>query len=150
MGNIQFAHINILARDWRKLSQFYMDVFECTPMYPERDMSGAWIEKMTNIHGVHIEGIHLALPGYDKGPTLEIFSYNHTLEKNNTTQINETGFTHIAFRVDEIKPYVDKVLECGGSFYGEIIETEIENVGQLKAVYMRDPERNIVEIQSWK
>jgi predicted enzyme related to lactoylglutathione lyase len=150
MKSIRYAHTNILARDWKTLSQFYIDVFECVPVLPQRDMSGSWIEKMTNIQGVHIEGIHLMLPGNDKGPTLEIFSYNHTLERSSSPQINETGFTHIAFRVDDIRFYIDKVLEFGGSFYGEISEAEIKNVGKLKAVYMRDPERNIVEIQSWE
>lgn len=150
MDSIKFAHTNILAKDWKALAQFYIDVFNCTPLYPERDMKGEWIENMTNIQGVDIQGIHLALPGYEEGPTLEIFSYNHELEKNKPPQINEHGFTHIAFRVDDVKRYVDKVLEQGGSFYGEIIEKEIKQVGLLTAVYMRDPEGNIVEIQSWK
>jgi len=33
---------------------------------------------------------------------------------------------------------------------GEVTEKKIENVGILKFVYFRDPEGNIVEIQSWK
>lgn len=44
----------------------------------------------------------------------------------------------------------EKVLTHGGNFYGEIVEKEIKNVGILTAVYMRDPENNIIEIQSWK
>ena len=149
MSNIQFVHTNILANDWRKLAQFYIDVFNCQPVFPERDMKGDWIDEMTNITDVHIEGIHLAFPGSSNGPTLEIFTYNKSLTKKRPSQINETGFTHIALRVKNVKSFVDKVLEHGGSFYGKIVETDIEKVGHLTAVYMRDPEGNIIEIQSW-
>ena len=150
MNNIIFAHTNILARDWQSLSQFYIDTFGCKPIFPERNMKGKWIDDMTNIEGVHIKGIHLAMPGFKNNtPTLEIFSYSHPLDKKRKSQINEIGFTHIAFRVDNVKEYVDRVLKNGGSFYGKIIEKEIEDVGHLTAVYMRDPEGNIVEIQSW-
>ena len=150
MKDIKYAHTNILSKDWKKLAQFYIDVFGCKPIFPERDIKGQWIDKMTNIKDVHITGIHLQLPGYKDGPTLEIFSYNKPVERGVKMQINETGFTHIAFRVNNVQKYVDEVLKHGGRFYGEIIETEIKDVGKLNAVYMRDPEDNIIEIQSWK
>ncbi len=149
MSEVIYAHTNILAKDWKKLSQFYIDVFNCTPVLPERDLKGNWIDNMTNIRDVEIKGIHLALPGYKNNPTLEIFSYNHSLEKSTPLQINELGYTHIAFRVNNVKEYVEKVLAHGGSFYGKITETDIDQVGHLTAVYMRDPEGNILEIQSW-
>jgi predicted enzyme related to lactoylglutathione lyase len=37
---IKFTHTNIIAKDWKKLSQFYQEVFECVPVPPERDMQG--------------------------------------------------------------------------------------------------------------
>jgi predicted enzyme related to lactoylglutathione lyase len=46
---IKFVHTNIIARDWKKLAQFYIDVFECEPLKPERDLDGEWIDKMTGI-----------------------------------------------------------------------------------------------------
>ena len=150
MTAVKYVHTNILSKEWKNLAQFYIDVFGCKPIYPERDLKGEWIDKMTNIEHVHISGIHLQLPGYQDGPTLEIFSYNKPLERSANMQINEVGFTHIAFRVENVEKYVNKVLEYGGNFYGEITKTEIKNVGKLTAVYMRDPENNIVEIQSWK
>ena len=52
--------------------------------------------------------------------------------------------------LSHVHEYVEKVLSSGGSFYGEIIENEIEGMGILTAVYMREPEKNIVEIQNWK
>lgn len=149
MSKIKYVHTNILAKDWEKLAQFYIDVFDCEPVFPERDLQGDWIDSMTNISDVRIKGIHLKLPGYENGPTLEIFSYNRPIEKKKPIHINELGFTHIAFLVENVQKIVDKVIAYGGSFYGEIVKTKIEHVGTLTAVYMRDPELNIVEIQNW-
>lgn len=149
MSKIKYVHTNILAKDWKKLAQFYIDVFACEAVYPERDLQGDWIDNMTNIPDVKIKGIHLKLPGYEHAPTLEIFSYNHPIDRNYNIQINEIGFTHIAFRTDNVREIIEKVIDHGGCFYGEVVEINIENVGKLTAVYMRDPEKNIIEIQNW-
>lgn len=149
MPKIKYVHTNIIARNWRSLAQFYIDALGCKMTLPQRNMKGKWIDKLTNIKKVRVKGIHLKLPGYEDGPTLEIFSYNKTNERIHSAQINDQGFAHIAFQVNDIREYVDKILEHGGSFYGEIARTDMENVGQLTVVYMRDPEGNIIELQNW-
>ena len=149
MDKIKYVHTNIVSKDWKKLTKFYINALNCSPVHPERNMRGEWLDRLTNINEVHIEGIHLRLPGYKYGPTLEIFSYNKSLNRTKSNQINETGFAHIAFRVDNLEKYVDEVLKYGGQFYGEISHSEIKNIGHLSVVYMRDPEGNIVELQHW-
>lgn len=147
---IKFVHTNIIAKDWRKLARFYMDVFGCTPVYPERDLSGEWIEKLTNIAGVTIQGIHLRLPGYgEAGPTLEIFGYN-TMTERNSPRINDRGFSHIAFHVTEVNEVLNRLIAAGGSKYGELVEKEMAEIGKLTVIYARDPEGNIIEIQKWE
>ena len=37
----KYVHTNLIARDWKRLIRFYIDVFGCEPKGPERDMSGA-------------------------------------------------------------------------------------------------------------
>ena len=148
-NSIRFVHINLIAKNWQKLAQFYIEVFGCIPQYPERDLSGEWIDRMTKIREVKIRGIHLALPGFKEGPTLEIFDYSKTSETPDLPKINDPGFGHIAFHVANVEETLEKILANGGSCYGELIEKEIEGVGKLKAVYARDPEGNIVEVQNW-
>lgn len=71
---MKYIHTNIIAKDWRKLADFYIKAFGCKEVYAKRDLKGKWIEEGTGIDGVHIEGVHLRLPGHgDDGPTLEIF-----------------------------------------------------------------------------
>ena len=67
----RFGHTNLIARDWQRLARFYIDLFGCEIVPPERDFAGATLEKMTGLDGAHLRGVHLRLPGYgDNGPTL--------------------------------------------------------------------------------
>lgn len=147
--SIKYVHTNIIARDWKKLSQFYINVFDCKPLYPERDLSGKWIDKMTNINNVNIKGIHLRLPGYKNGPTLEIFEYKPQKLRNSESEINDQGFGHIAFHVDAVDDVLEKVLQNGGKKLGQIIKKDYGELGILTAVYAQDPEGNFIEIQNW-
>ncbi len=147
---IQFTHTNLITDDWRKLAAFYIEVFECSPVYPERDLRGKWLDKATGIENAHLKGIHLALPGYKNNePTLEIFQYEQNLESLEP-RANRKGFGHIAFKADNVEKVVTKLLQNGGSLLGDIVETEVENVGNLTFVYAKDIDGNIVEIQKWR
>ena len=147
---IQFVHTNIITDDWKRLANFYIKVFNCKPVYPERDLKGNWLDKATNIQDAHITGIHLALPGYENNmPTLEILQYDINLD-NPVTSSNRKGYGHIAFKVDNVKEILDRFLQTGGSQLGELVEIEVANAGLLTFVYAKDIDGNIVEIQSWK
>jgi lactoylglutathione lyase len=146
---IQYVHTNIVARDWKKLADFYINVFNCKIKAPERDLSGEWLEALTGIKNVRIRGVHLELPGYENGPTLEIFSYEPECSSKCENKINKQGIAHTAFNVDNFDYVVEKVLENGGSLLGEIVSKEYEKIGTLKVVYCRDPEENFIEIQQW-
>ncbi|MBN2215606.1 MAG: VOC family protein [Bacteroidales bacterium] len=146
---MEYVHTNIIARNWRKLAQFYIDVFGCVPVYPERDLAGEWIDRLTNLNGVRIRGIHLRLPGKASGPTLEIFEYNQQAGSTKPPAINNPGFGHIAFRVNDVQEVLERLLQHGGSEYGELVTRKIENLGTITVIYARDPEGNIIELQKW-
>ena len=147
---IKFAHTNIITDNWRKLADFYITVFGCRALLPERDLKGDWLDKATNITNAYLSGVHLALPGYkDNLPTLEIFQYDNSLD-NLETAPNRKGFGHIAFKVENVKEVVEAIIKNGGSLVGEIVETTINNAGHLTFAYAKDPDGNIIEIQNWK
>lgn len=150
----KFSHVNIVSRDWRALADFYIKVFNCRPKPPERNLSGDWLDKLTDLQDAHIQGIHLLLPGGDDGedstgPTLEIFQYDHN-KANSHKNINLEGFGHIAFAVENVQEKLQLLLEHGGSTVGELIDTEIAGVGKISVVYAKDPEGNIIELQKWE
>ena len=146
--SIQYVHTNIIAKEWRTLAQFYIDVFDCKQYGPERDLSGEWIEDMTGIKGVRVRGVHLTLPGYEEEPTVEIFSYEPEGEMLPSC-INRIGLGHLAFHVDSVEEVLAKLLAHGGKQYGKLMRKQYETLGLLTAVYAADPEGNLIEIQNW-
>ena len=145
----KYVHTNLIAKDWKRLVKFYSEVFGCEPRGPERDISAQWLGKVNAVPNARLRGVHLRFPGYgDDGPTLEIFSYDQLIERE-LPRANECGFGHIAFAVDNVDEALHAVIAAGRSAVGEIATAEVKGVGQLRVVYARDPEGNIVELQKW-
>jgi predicted enzyme related to lactoylglutathione lyase len=144
----RYVHTNLIAADWRALARFYREVFDCTPVPPERDLAGEDLEAGTGIDGARLTGVHLRLPGYgEAGPTLEVFSYN-TLEERGRTAVNRPGFGHIAFAVEDVPAAQEAVLRAGGGRIGEVVTIQIADGSRVTWCYVTDPEGNIVELQS--
>ncbi|MCG8687077.1 MAG: VOC family protein [Desulfobacterales bacterium] len=147
---MKYAHTNIAARDWKTLAEFYIQIFECRIKPPERSYSGAWLDRATGLSNAQLKGAHLVLPGFgDDGPTLEIFTYEQMVDTPNT-MANHQGFTHIAFEVDDVRQTYEKALAHGGQAMGKVTEKHVPGIGTLVFVYFKDPEGNIIEIQSWE
>lgn len=145
----RYVHTNLIAQDWQALASFYQQLFGCTPVPPERDLSGPQIEAGTGITGARLRGVHLRLPGYgDSGPTLEIFTYD-PLDQRARTAVNRPGFAHLAFSVDDVAAARQAVLRAGGKAVGEVVTTLIATGATVTWCYVTDLEGNIIELQSW-
>ena len=145
----RYVHTNIIAKDSEKLIAFYKKVFSCRSIGEKRNLTGAWLDKVTGLENAHIIGEHLVLPGYDEDhPTLEIFSYDR-MEGELTHKINQYGIAHLAFEVDSVVDTLDKLLQNGGSMVGEIVNADYPNGRKATFVYAADIEGNIIELQSW-
>lgn len=148
MTKAVFRHVNLIAENWEPLAQFYQNVFGCEVVPPVRDLSGDELEAITGIAGVHLRGVHLRLPGYgENGPTLEIFQYNR-LSSSVGKDVNSPGFAHVAFEVPDVAKARDEVIRHGGSSLGQIVQLGIPGKDYIVVVYMKDPEGNIIELQS--
>lgn len=146
---MRYAHTNIVAKDWKRLAQFYCDVFLCVPVPPERNQSGTWLDRGTGLTNAELQGTHLRLPGYgDNGPTLEVYQYEK-IATSSPGEANRQGLGHLAFEVDDVHDTKSLILDHGGSTIGDISETNVEGIGKLTFIYMADPEGNILEIQQW-
>lgn len=145
----RYVHTNIIADDANRLIDFYKTVLHCKSIDETRDIRGAWLDGMTGLKDAHIKGEHLLLPGYGEDhPTLEIFSYD-TLKEKIPAEINRPGIAHIAFEVDNVKETLEKIISAGGSTLGELVTTAYPNGLKAVFVYAKDPEGNIIELQSW-
>jgi predicted enzyme related to lactoylglutathione lyase len=144
----RFVHVNLIARDWRVLADFYGSVFGCRPVPPERDYRGPDLEAGTGVPGAALRGVHLRLMGPDDGPTLEIYEYEHELEPM-PPAANRPGFAHIAFAVPDVAVARDTVLSHGGGRVGDVVTLQASDGRRVTWAYVTDPEGNIVELQSW-
>ena len=145
----RYAHVNIMAADWKRLCDFYEQVFDCEPVSSERDHHGPHIDALTGETGQRFRGRHMRVPGHGKnGPTIEIFSTS--LEREGSPKrLTRPGFSHVAFEVDDIESKRAQVKSLGGDDYGELVTIDIPGAGTLTLLYMSDPEGNIVELQKW-
>ena len=68
MAKVRDADTNLVARDWRGLAEFYVSVFGCEPVGPERDLAGDWLEHLTDVPGARLQActcgsLGTAVPG---------------------------------------------------------------------------------------
>lgn len=149
MIEARFGHVNLVARDWRALADFYGRVFGCAVVPPERDYRGPELEAGTGVPGAALQGVHLRLPGGgDAGPTLEIYQYEEELDAV-PPAANRPGFGHVAFVVADVKAARDVVLREGGRAIGEVVTLQTADGRGVTWTYVTDPEGNILELQSW-
>jgi predicted enzyme related to lactoylglutathione lyase len=146
---IRYAHTNLIARDWKRLMEFYVQVFACEPVSSERNAHGPGFEALTGVTGGWARGRHLRLPGHGvQGPTLEIFQYDRN-DPSLPASLTRPGFAHLAFEVPDVPAKRAEIKQWGGRDFGELVTLDIPGAGRLMLIYMTDPEGNIVELQKW-
>jgi len=90
----------------------------------------------------------MRLPGLGPGgPTLEIFEYSEPAADVPRVP-NRPGFAHIAFAVDSVADAREHVLSHGGAPVGDVVTVAVSPTMRVTWCYVRDPEGNIVELQS--
>jgi predicted enzyme related to lactoylglutathione lyase len=145
----RFGHVNVVARDWRSLAAFYIRVFGCVVVPPERDYRGPDLAAGTGVPDAALRGVHVRLPGLGPdGPTLEIYEYEEALPAL-PPAANRPGFAHIAFAVPDVPAARATVLAEGGGSVGEVVTLTTSDGRRVTRTYVTDPEGNIIELQSW-
>lgn len=60
------------------------------------------------------------------------------------------GIAHIAFEVDNVEATLKEIIIAGGSSVGELVTAPYPDGMEAVFVYAKDPEGNIIELQSWR
>ncbi len=141
---MKFGRVSMVARDTDRLADFYKAVFGCKDTGERRHLSGERVSRGNGVPGCEIYAAWLSLPGVD-GPFLEIFQYK-TIEERATPPVNQPGYGHISFHVEDIQAAVDAVMAAGGAPLGQITDLGTPEAPVL-CVYVRDPEGNVVELE---
>lgn len=146
---IRYAHTNLIADDWQRLRDFYVEVLGCEAVGAQRHNCGPEFDALTGLARGFVRGRHLRLPGYgENGPTLEIFQSSGN-EPRLPPALFRPGFAHLAFEVPDVEQKREQILQWGGRDYGKLVTIDIPGDGRLTLIYMVDPEGNIIELQRW-
>ena len=149
MIDARFGHVNLIARDWRALADFYTRLFACELVPPERYYRGDDLAAGTGVPDAALRGAHLRLPGHGPtGPTLEIYQYG-SMPDGLPPAANRPGFQHIAFAVPSVADARQAVLDAGGRAIGAVVTLQAADGRFVTWTYVTDPEDNIIELQSW-
>ena len=141
---MKFTHVSMVARDTDRLADFYKTVFGCDDAYPRKNMSGELLSQGNGVPNAEIYAAWLTLPGVD-GAFLEIFQYKNIHDRP-TPPVNQTGYGHISFEVEDIHATFNAVIEAGGTPLSEITDFGTAEAPYVY-VYVRDPEGNVVELE---
>jgi catechol 2,3-dioxygenase-like lactoylglutathione lyase family enzyme len=147
-SSIRFAHVSIVACDWRLLAKFYEYVLGCELVVPYNIIDAERLERASGTPR-GLRGMHLRLPGHGKtGPTIDLFSY----EEGPGAPVRERhapGIAHLAFEVSDVQATCEFALEAGGRVLHGPTSENMPGLGKLTSAQVADPEGNVVELQRW-
>lgn len=111
---MKYLHTNIVSKDAKKLSEFYINVFGCK-LKSEGAMKGEWLDNGVNLKNANIvKSIEVTLPGYPaEAPYLEIFQYTEVIDLPQQRVSNLLGFSHISFEVEDVESTMNDVIKHG-------------------------------------
>ena len=106
----KYVHTKLVAANWRGLAECHIKAFGRKRKAPERKLKGEWLSSLTAIRNALFEGIHLALPGYEKdGPTLEVFQYSG-MKGTKAPSVSHPGFGQIPSQVSDPRRFFSALL----------------------------------------
>ncbi|MBO9136635.1 VOC family protein (plasmid) [Rhizobium sp. B230/85] len=141
---MRLAHINLVARNVEVLTAFYVNVMKCNVLRELKTLSGENVSRGNGLPNSEIRTIWLKFPELER-PFLEIHEHTTTHHRDQP-RVNEPGFGHLAFQMEDIRDTLSKIIEAGGAQIGEIIDFGTPGMPYLIA-YARDVEGNVLELE---
>jgi len=138
---LRLSHIGICVSDIHKSTDFYCNVFGFEQV-SSVNVTGKEAEKIMQLRDVDLSAVYLERDG-TRIELLYFRSPGHH-SKESPKALNETGLTHLSFRVDDLDLTVAAVAEFGG---GYLEETRVDmTIHNSKSAFVLDPDGLKIEI----
>jgi len=138
---LRLSHIGICVSDIHKSTDFYCNVFGFEQV-SRVNVTGKEAEKIMQIRDVDLSAVYLERDG-TRIELLYFRSPGHH-SKEGPKALNETGLTHLSFRVDDLDSTVAAVAEFGG---GYLEETRVDMAKHHStSAFVLDPDGLKIEI----
>ena len=138
---LRLSHIGICVSDISKSIDFYCNVFGFKQL-SNVDVKGAEAEKIMQIPGVNLTAAYLERDG----TRIELLYYREPgcSQSDRPKALNETGLTHLSFRVTDLEMVASDVEKYGGSYLGET-RVDVDNFN-VKSAFVADPDGLKIEL----
>ncbi len=139
-------HVSLHVRDLESMTRFYCDAFG----FEDSGFAGGWADNpvLDEIVGVHNSAAasRMLIAG---NCFLELFRYSNPVPDDAPAvrQPFHNGYTHFCVDVTDIENEVERLGRLGMTFDRPHGQGRPVDVGIVKAIYGRDPEGNLIEIQ---
>ena len=109
--------------------------------------SGKFVEHVLDIEqGAKI--IKKRMMVFHNGPNIEMFEFKDAAQQR-PASLQDMGFTHISFYVDDFEATFKRVIQAGGKPISEPhSNTKYEDTANNKTVYIRTPWGSLIELQT--
>lgn len=137
-----YDHTSFTVHDLDAAVSFWRDAmgFRVDDVSPRTQ---PWLGTVVGVPGAHCRVAHLL----GHGTHLEFIGYDGAYQGENVFgPANRPGAAHLAFLVDDLRGFVERMLAHGGTKLGEIAWCDGGHADGCDAIYMRDPNGVIVEL----
>jgi glyoxylase I family protein len=135
-------HVSLATANMERCLHFYRDLMGLTLIGEGQGEPGnTAFETVVGLKGAWVHGAALRAGNVQ----IEVFQYKHPLPATGPpAQPCDVGIRHICFDVTDIEKEYARLKSAGVEF---ISEPQTMGNHKVKAVYARDPDNNIVELQ---
>ena len=145
---MNFDHVNLVTRDMAKARKFYGEVLGLRESF-DTVLEGEWIDAVTGLKEVRA---HCVFFEFEDGGRLELLEYQTPHDETKpTSQPNTSGFRHIAWTVENIDEWVEKLVQAEVKLVSLPVEVPFPVGGKTKRLcYFHDFEGNLLELAEYK
>ena len=145
-------HVNIVVSDLPRACHFYGEVLGLEKSF-EKVLEGTWVEEVVGVKGARAQCVFFEFPS---GKTrIELLRFEHPdgagFDENGLPFT--LGIRHIAFHVDDLDAFKDRLESNGVSFYSDPVTVPfpVGTEGRTKRLcYLKDPEGVLLEVASYR
>ena len=136
----KFRHIGIVVSDLERSIYFYRDLLGLS-IVREMDESGNYIDNILSLNKVVVNTVKMAS---NDGNLIELLYFRSPSKRINTNRkINEIGYSHIAFTVQDIDSEYQYLLQKGVKFNAP---PQYSPDGYAKVTFCKDPDGSLIEL----
>ena len=133
-------HTGIVVSDLERALQFYVELLGLK-VTTRKDESGEFIDKILGLKSVTVTTVKMAA---GDGNLIELLYYHSYPKKTvGSREICETGFSHIAFTVENADAEYERLSKAGVPFNSP---PQKSPDGYAKVTFCRDSEGNLIEL----